>query len=214
MAALKLVCALVACMLVVAPIAQAAVTCGTVASSVAPCIGYLRGSGPLPPACCSGIKSLNAAAVTTADRQTACRCLQNASKSISGINPGLAAGLPGKCGVSIPYKISTSTDCSKVKCMRHVVEQCVQWYIVWVELVNDCHTIDQMKVVEEEYKELLVEECLVDEVICQQELGKIFGYVKGLGYGQKPTLVHSKDIIVETRRLENIATTKAAEIEE
>ncbi|KAI9153347.1 hypothetical protein LWI28_009937 [Acer negundo] len=115
MAALKLVCALVACMLVVAPMAQAAVTCGTVTSSVAPCIGYLRGSGALPPACCSGIKSLNAAAATTADRQTACRCLQNAAKQISGLNLNLAAGLPGKCGVNIPYKISPSTDCSKVR---------------------------------------------------------------------------------------------------
>ncbi|TXG58964.1 hypothetical protein EZV62_016793 [Acer yangbiense] len=104
MAALKLVCALVACMLVVAPMAQAAVTCGTVTSSVAPCIGYLRGGGALPPACCSGVKSLNNAAVTTADRQTACRCLQNAAKQISGINLNLAAALPGKCGVNGPVR--------------------------------------------------------------------------------------------------------------
>nr|AEC04836.1 lipid transfer protein [Dimocarpus longan] len=115
MAALKLVCALVACMLVVSPVAQAAITCGQVTSSVAPCIQYLRSGGSVPPPCCNGIKSLNNAARTTPDRQQACRCLQNAAKAIPGINTNLAAGLPGKCGVNIPYKISTSTNCASVK---------------------------------------------------------------------------------------------------
>ncbi|KAK2647521.1 hypothetical protein Ddye_015010 [Dipteronia dyeriana] len=115
MAALKLVCALVACALVVAPIAQAAVTCGRVASAVAPCISYLRSGSAVPPACCSGIRSLNNAAVTTADRQAVCKCLKSTSASIPGLDPNRAAGLPGKCGVSIPYKISANTDCSKVK---------------------------------------------------------------------------------------------------
>ncbi|GJW14584.1 non-specific lipid-transfer protein-like protein [Tanacetum coccineum] len=32
---------------------------------------------------------------------------------IKGVKPALASSLPGKCGVSIPYKISPSTDCSK-----------------------------------------------------------------------------------------------------
>uniref|UniRef100_A0A7N0ZQW0 Non-specific lipid-transfer protein n=1 Tax=Kalanchoe fedtschenkoi TaxID=63787 RepID=A0A7N0ZQW0_KALFE len=95
---------------------EAAVTCGTVASSINPCLDYLKGSvAAVPGACCSGIKSLNAAASTTPDRQTACECLKSAASSISGINYGLAAGLPGKCGVSIPYKISPSTDCNQVK---------------------------------------------------------------------------------------------------
>lgn len=69
----------------------------------------------MPPGCCSGIKSLNAAAKTTPDRQAACNCIKGASKGIPGINYGLASSLPGKCSVSIPYKISPSTDCSKVK---------------------------------------------------------------------------------------------------
>ncbi|KAK8982939.1 hypothetical protein V6N11_054924 [Hibiscus sabdariffa] len=114
---LKLACVVVLCLVVGAPLAQAAITCGQVASSVAPCIAYLRGTGPggpVPAACCSGIKSLNAAAKTTADRQAACKCLKSAAAGISGINFGLASGLPGKCGVSIPYKISPSTDCSRV----------------------------------------------------------------------------------------------------
>ncbi|OMO94059.1 Plant lipid transfer protein/Par allergen [Corchorus olitorius] len=69
--------------------------------------------GMLPPKCCDGVKALNGMAKTTPDRQTACRCLQTAAKTIKGIKPNLAEGLPGKCGVSIPYKISTSTNCNK-----------------------------------------------------------------------------------------------------
>ncbi|MCE3052255.1 tyrosine protein phosphatase, partial [Datura stramonium] len=51
---------------------------------------------------------------TPADRKTACTCLKSAANTIKGINAGKAAGLPAACGVNIPYKISPSTDCSKV----------------------------------------------------------------------------------------------------
>ena len=115
MASLKVVSLLVVCLVVVAPLAESAITCGQVAGSVAPCLGYLRSGGVVPGPCCSGINSLNNACKTTPDRQTACRCLQSAAKNIKGLNDGLAAGLPGKCGVNIPYKISRSTDCNKVK---------------------------------------------------------------------------------------------------
>lgn len=106
---------LLMCMVMGAPIAQAAITCGQVSSSIGPCIAYAKtnGAGGVPPTCCAGIKNLNAAAKTTPDRQAACNCLKTAAGSISGINYGTAAALPGKCGVSIPYKISPSTDCSK-----------------------------------------------------------------------------------------------------
>lgn len=107
-------CLAMICMVVVAssPVA-AAITCGQVVSSLSSCIPYVRGEGPLPPACCSGIKTLNSAAKTRDDRQQACNCLKTAVKSISGINYSLAAGVPGKCGVNIPYDISPSIDCSK-----------------------------------------------------------------------------------------------------
>nr|KJB71504.1 hypothetical protein B456_011G128100 [Gossypium raimondii] len=90
---LKLACVAVLCMVVGAPLAQGAVTCGQVTSSLAPCIGYLTGN----------------------DRQAACKCIKSAAAGISGINYGIASGLPGKCGVNIPYKISPSTDCNSVK---------------------------------------------------------------------------------------------------
>ena len=112
----KLACVVVVCLVVGATLAQGAITCGQVTSSLAPCMMYLRSNGgAVPPGCCNGIKSLNAAAQTTPDRQAACNCIKNAAGTISGINYNLASGLPGKCGVSIPYKISPSTDCKSVK---------------------------------------------------------------------------------------------------
>ncbi|XP_019187988.1 PREDICTED: non-specific lipid-transfer protein-like [Ipomoea nil] len=110
----KVVCVAVLCMVVVAPHAEAAITCGTVASSLVSCFKYIKGTEPLTAACCKGVKDLAAAAKTTADRQTACNCLKSLAGKLSGFNPGLAAGVPGKCGVNVGYPISTSTDCSKI----------------------------------------------------------------------------------------------------
>ncbi|KAI3676561.1 hypothetical protein L1987_86172 [Smallanthus sonchifolius] len=87
------------------------VTCQLVVSSLTPCAAYLTRGGPVPPSCCSGINSLYRAAATTTDRQTACKCMEQAA----GISLNAASSLPGKCGVNIPYKISPTTDCSKVQ---------------------------------------------------------------------------------------------------
>ena len=109
----KVLCMALVTAVVIAPAAEA-LSCGQVSNSLSSCIGYLRGSGgTVPSGCCSGIKSLNDAAQTSADRKTACNCLKSAAGSLSGIDYGLAAGLPGQCGVSIPYKISPSTDCNR-----------------------------------------------------------------------------------------------------
>ncbi|XP_021851884.2 LOW QUALITY PROTEIN: non-specific lipid-transfer protein 1-like [Spinacia oleracea] len=110
----KLGCALlIMCMLMHV---EAAVTCGQVTSSLAPCIGYLEGNGSPSPAkaCCGGIKSLNSMASTPDDRKAACGCLKSAAASVKGINYSAASSLPAKCGVNIPYPFSTSTDCSKI----------------------------------------------------------------------------------------------------
>ncbi|KAI4353541.1 hypothetical protein L6164_002484 [Bauhinia variegata] len=117
MANLKVAMVLLMCVAVMsAPITQAAITCGAVAGKVAPCIGYLTNKAPNPSAgCCSGVKSLLASAATTADRQTVCNCLKSSAGSISGLNYAAAGSLPGKCGVSIPYKISPSTNCATIK---------------------------------------------------------------------------------------------------
>ncbi|KAG8093501.1 hypothetical protein GUJ93_ZPchr0012g21009 [Zizania palustris] len=105
-----------AALLVAAPhgTVDAAVTCGQVNSAVAPCLSYARGGSGPSASCCSGVRSLNAAAATTADRRTACNCLKTVARSIGGLNAGNAASIPSKCGVSVPYTISTSTDCSRI----------------------------------------------------------------------------------------------------
>ncbi|KVI11411.1 non-specific lipid-transfer protein 1-like [Cynara cardunculus var. scolymus] len=115
MTLMKVICVVVACMVVATPYVEAAITCGQLAGKLAPCLNYLKVGGSVPAACCSGVKSLNAAAKSTPDRKTACGCLKSAYASNSGINANYASGLPSKCGVSIPYKISPNTDCSKVK---------------------------------------------------------------------------------------------------
>ncbi|XP_031264599.1 non-specific lipid-transfer protein 1-like [Pistacia vera] len=116
MASLKLVFVLAFALLVVAPVALS-LNCGQVTSNLGPCLNYLKttGTGAPPPSCCNGVKTLNNEATTTKDRQDACRCLQNTAKSLPGLNANTAAGLPSKCGVNIPYKISTSTNCASIK---------------------------------------------------------------------------------------------------
>ncbi|KAH6770283.1 hypothetical protein C2S52_015086 [Perilla frutescens var. hirtella] len=107
---------LIAAMLIaaVAPPSEAAIGCGSVVSYLNPCLPYVTGKGPLGK-CCGGVKGLYSAAKTTPDRQSVCSCLKSLAGSYSGVSLNKAAGLPGQCGVSIPYKISPSTDCSTVK---------------------------------------------------------------------------------------------------
>ncbi|KAL0310072.1 UNVERIFIED_CONTAM: Non-specific lipid-transfer protein 2 [Sesamum radiatum] len=113
MVSCKSICTLLmAAVVLVAPPSEAAISCGTVVSYVQSCLPYVTNKGPLG-SCCSGVKGLNAAAKTKEDRQSVCNCLKSLVGSYSGINLGKVAGLPGVCGVSIPYKISPSTDCSK-----------------------------------------------------------------------------------------------------
>ncbi|CAN1230001.1 Non-specific lipid-transfer protein 1 [Linum grandiflorum] len=103
--------ALMVVMVATSHLADGAVSCGQVASALAPCVPYLQGNGMATPGCCGGVKSLNAAATTTPDRQAACRCLKSTSASIPGINYGNAGSLPGKCGVNVGYPISPSVNC-------------------------------------------------------------------------------------------------------
>ncbi|XP_047149659.1 non-specific lipid-transfer protein 1-like [Vigna umbellata] len=116
MASLKVACMVAVVFMVVVSAHMAhAITCNQVASYVAPCFSYLTKGGNPSVGCCSGVKNLNSQAKTTADRKTTCNCLKQLSGSASGINPGNAASLPGKCKVNVPYKISTSTNCNTIK---------------------------------------------------------------------------------------------------
>ncbi|XP_050383561.1 non-specific lipid-transfer protein 1-like [Argentina anserina] len=96
---------------------KAAITCGQVVNKLMPCVPYVQTGGTPAANCCNGIRTLNGMAKTTPDRQGVCNCLKQAITGIpyTGANTGLAAGLPAKCGVNLPYKINPSTDCKSIK---------------------------------------------------------------------------------------------------
>ncbi|XP_043717847.1 non-specific lipid-transfer protein 1-like [Telopea speciosissima] len=111
----KLACLVLAFMLVTTTFAEATMTCSEVDKKLSACLNYLRKGSSVSSSCCKGVKSLNFATKTIADRQATCRCLKSAYSSISGINLSYASKLPSAYGVKLHYKISTSTNCSKVK---------------------------------------------------------------------------------------------------
>lgn len=110
-------------LVVVAPLSSnAAITCSDVIKDLRPCVSYLQsGSGKPPSPCCAGVSALSSAATTTADKQTACNCIKNASKNLK-VNTGLAQALPGNCGVSLPYTVSPTVDCSKYVLFQFVLQ--------------------------------------------------------------------------------------------
>ncbi|PKA57627.1 Non-specific lipid-transfer protein 1 [Apostasia shenzhenica] len=92
---------------------ESKLTCVEVANKLLNCMDYVEHGGNVPPSCCSGVKDLKAEAASADDRRAACECLKTLAKQVPGINPDLAAAIPGKCGVDIGYPISLSVDCSK-----------------------------------------------------------------------------------------------------
>ncbi|KAI3853648.1 hypothetical protein MKW98_025165 [Papaver atlanticum] len=111
-AVFKLACLVLAFMVVAAPYgAEGTLTYGQVAGKVGSCLGYLRG-GVLDPDCCPGVVDLLAMAKTKDDRQAVCRCLKYAVQTVTGIKMANVVALPGKCDVTIPYKIGPATDCA------------------------------------------------------------------------------------------------------
>ncbi|XWS09499.1 hypothetical protein CRYUN_Cryun40dG0089800 [Craigia yunnanensis] len=97
------------------PMATAELTCDDVRGELFPCLSYVRPSGGNvqrpPKGCCDGVKSLNGQAQSKDDRQTVCRCLKGLAAGLLAFNPSC---LPSDCGVNVPFKISTSTDCNRV----------------------------------------------------------------------------------------------------
>ena len=111
-ASMKLSYAILIAMLMAAPHAEAAISCGVVSSKLIGCIGYLMGGRGPSRGCCGGIRSLQRLARTPGARRLACRCLTTASRGIRGLNFRKAATLPRRCGVRIPYAISPHTNCN------------------------------------------------------------------------------------------------------
>lgn len=111
---LNFVCLAMMCMILGTPLANAALSCGQIQLTAAPCIAYVRSpGGAVPGPCCNGLRTLNSEASTTPDRQGACRCLKSTVLSLPGVNYAALAGLPGKCGINLPYKVTPSIDCNK-----------------------------------------------------------------------------------------------------
>ncbi|CAI9112891.1 OLC1v1013394C1 [Oldenlandia corymbosa var. corymbosa] len=108
---IKLFCMGLLGLLILAPHAEAAISCGTVASSLAPCLSYIGGQ-PLNPKCCFNIKALKAAAATKADRQVVCGCLKGLAGNKQAV--AKAPGLLKQCGVSIPYALNPKINCATV----------------------------------------------------------------------------------------------------
>ncbi|KAJ8759741.1 hypothetical protein K2173_009842 [Erythroxylum novogranatense] len=117
MAFMKLLGMLVVFMMIVgiAPDVKAAIDCNSIGAKLVTCINYVQNGGDISKPCCDGVAAVRNAAVTAPDRQQTCRCLQQVASQLPGIKPDNAATLPDKCGVQIPFAISGSTDCSKVK---------------------------------------------------------------------------------------------------
>jgi len=113
MDSVKVACMVVMCMAVVgAPMMAEAVSCNDVTTNLAPCLSYLMNGGSASSACCEGVRNILGAAGTTSEKQTVCNCLKEAANNF-GINDNYAQALPGLCGVSVPYKISRSTNCAE-----------------------------------------------------------------------------------------------------
>lgn len=116
-ATLKLVMlvAVIAVLAAFAPKANAAITCSDVERNLIPCVNYVEYGGQVSQQCCAGIKTLKDGAQSTPDRQAVCKCLMSAVKGLpyTAFNLRLAAGLPAKCNVNLPYKIDPNTSCDK-----------------------------------------------------------------------------------------------------
>ncbi|XP_059669819.1 non-specific lipid-transfer protein 1-like [Cornus florida] len=111
---LKVAVLVVMCMVVAAPQAQAAaaVTCGEVATYLAPC-GATVAYPVASQFCCTGVKTLFGFEQTTLpQRQDACKCLKSATGAISTMDIGFVFKVLKLCGAKIP-SISKTTDCSK-----------------------------------------------------------------------------------------------------
>ncbi|KAG6744371.1 hypothetical protein POTOM_053091 [Populus tomentosa] len=115
MANAKLICALLLCMVVTAPMlnTEASIPCHTVKVDLNPCLSYFTKGGKAPPACCRGVQNVYNAARTTKDRRDTCSCLKTAAKQYRIVNFKFAANLPRICKVKIPYPINASIDCSR-----------------------------------------------------------------------------------------------------
>ncbi|KAL4381878.1 non-specific lipid-transfer protein 1 [Arachis duranensis] len=109
----KVACLAMVCMVLNTSMANGALTCAQITFTASPCIAYIRNPGAAVPAqCCNGLRSLNDQCKATPERQAACRCLKSTVLNVPGVNLPALAGLPNKCGINLPYKVTPAIDCN------------------------------------------------------------------------------------------------------
>lgn len=95
-------------------VAEGAISCSKVIFDILPCLSFVTGDAANPTAaCCNGVKSLNAEANSTPDRQAVCRCIKSVAGS-SSYDASKAANIPSLCGVNVGFPISASMSCDSV----------------------------------------------------------------------------------------------------
>ncbi|KAH7673714.1 Plant non-specific lipid-transfer protein/Par allergen protein [Dioscorea alata] len=94
--------------------AAATVTCNTITTEAAPCLGFITGKVPRPPAaCCTGLKQIVKSGTTVTARRAICQCMKNAIKQFPGVKEKFLSQLPKDCHVSVNFPISSHTNCNK-----------------------------------------------------------------------------------------------------
>nr|XP_010911106.1 non-specific lipid-transfer protein C, cotyledon-specific isoform-like [Elaeis guineensis] len=94
--------------------ATATVNCAVVAAKAAPCLSFVTGKVPGPPAaCCGGLQQLARQAVTVADRRATCHCLENSVKRFSGVQDRLLSQIPTACHIKLSFPVSLNTNCDR-----------------------------------------------------------------------------------------------------
>ncbi|KAF7835876.1 non-specific lipid-transfer protein 8 [Senna tora] len=114
---LQVVALLLVLVLLLVPLASSSsneITCSDVIGYLRPCEEYLTAESGSKPSesCCEGANALKSAAITQQDRIAACECIKTVAKSIK-LNPQNAHDLPSNCGITLPFEISPTLDCSK-----------------------------------------------------------------------------------------------------
>ncbi|KAI3713172.1 hypothetical protein L1987_71745 [Smallanthus sonchifolius] len=90
-----------------------AISCGELATMLAPCMDYLRSGGSPSANCCSGVRRVQDATQSQADRKIACNCAKSAAGQLK-VQVDAASSLPGKCGVSVTIPIDPNVDCNTI----------------------------------------------------------------------------------------------------
>ncbi|XP_076911401.1 non-specific lipid-transfer protein AP10-like [Bidens hawaiensis] len=90
-----------------------AISCGELGGMLAPCLGYLTSGGSPSSSCCDGVKKVQGATQSQADRRTACNCAKSAAGQLK-VRADSANNLPSKCGIPVTLNIDPKVDCNTI----------------------------------------------------------------------------------------------------